>query len=376
MASRGRELKVFLTSDVSKFSKGLKQAESPLNRFKKLAVGALAGVAAAAGALAVKMGVEGVQAAIDDEKAQAKLAKTLENVGEAQDVDKAEDFIEAMMKQTGVADDQLRPAFERLVLATGDTDDALALLTGSLDTAIGSGRDLDSVATAVAKAVGGQTGALKRLIPSLDVTALKGADAAEILKVLNKSFGGQAQTAAETYGGRMAAVATAFSELQESFGTGLLSSLDQTNSGMSDMDDTLYELGPAAQDLGVTFGNIATSLAEVAKYLGPVVDKFNELNNLGDGLLTNGSLVTFMKAINGDVTLPGVVTGTRDPDAPSLTPAQLAGKYANNPTNPDFYAQGGMPRSADPNRYRSRADDADARAAARGTKTRSAPSAS
>jgi hypothetical protein len=145
---------------------------------------------------------------------------------------------------------------------------------------------------------------------------------------------------------------------------------------MSDMDDTLYELGPAAQDLGVTFGNIATSLAEVAKYLGPVVDKFNELNNLGDGLLTNGSLVTFMKAINGDVTLPGVVTGTRDPDAPSLTPAQLAGKYANNPTNPDFYAQGGMPRSADPNRYRSRADDADARAAARGTKTRSAPSAS
>lgn len=373
MAARGRELKVFLTSDVSKFSKGLRQAESPLSRFKKIAVGALAGVAAAAGALAVKMGVEGVQAAIEDEKAQAKLAKTLENVGEAQDVDKAEAFIEAMMKQTGVADDQLRPAFERLVLATGDTDEALALLTGSLDTAIGSGRDLDSVATAVAKAVGGQTGALKRLIPSLDVTALKGADAAAILKVLNKSFGGQAQTAAETYGGRMAAVATAFSELQESFGMGLLTSLDQTNTGMSDMDDTLYELGPAAEDLGVTFGNIAASLAEVAKYLGPVVDKFNELNNLGDGLLTNGSLVTFLKAVNGDVTLPGVVTGTRDPAAPSLTPSQLASKYANNPTNPDFYASGGMPRSVDPNRYKTRADDADARAVARGTKTRANP---
>ncbi len=385
MAARGRELKVFLTSDVSKFGRGLRQAEKPLSRFKRFAGGALVGVAAAASAAAVTFGVEGVQAAVADEKATKKLAKTMQNLGKAQDVDKAEDFIESLSRQTGIADDELRPAFEKLIGATGDTDTAMGLLTAAVDTAVGSGKDLATTSAAIAKAAGpgGTAGALKKLIPGLDATAIKGGDANSIMLELNKRFGGQAASNMETVGGKWDAIGTAFGEVQEAFGKGLLGNLTGANDSMGGMDDTLYTLAPNMEELGKTMGDIAVSLATVAQVIGPIVAKFNELNDMGDGILTNGSLATTAKAwamltdpqarLNAQIEGAGGVVNGPNATSTGLTPSQLAGKWANSPTNPDFYANGGMPRSVDPNRYKARADDADARAIARGTKTRANP---
>jgi hypothetical protein len=370
--ANGRNLTVYLTSDVSRFRKGLKQAEGNLDRFKRIAGGALAGVAAAAGTAAVAFGVEGVKAAADDEKASKRLAKTMENLGKAQDVDKAEDFIDALMKQTGVADDELRPAFEKLVQATGDTDSALQLLAGALDTSIGAGKPLESVAGAIAKAFNGQVGALERLVPGLDDAAIKADPLVGIFTQLNKRFGGQAISQADTYGGKMAAISTAFGELQESFGKGLLESLQGTGDSMGDMDQTLYDLGPAMEDLGTTFGDIATALGETLKYLGPVVEKFNELNQMGDGILTNGTLAQAMKGIAGVRYLAGTVTGN---DAAA---AEAWSDYnGGNVANGGDFAGANPYEQYRPMRYSQRAIDAkgraDGRAAQTGARTRARP---
>lgn len=61
--SRGRELKVYLTSDTSRFTKGLRKGESSIKRFGRIAAVGIGAAAAAAGAV----GVEAVQAAISGE---------------------------------------------------------------------------------------------------------------------------------------------------------------------------------------------------------------------------------------------------------------------------------------------------------------------
>jgi hypothetical protein len=378
--AQGRELKVFLTSDVSKFRKGLKEAETPISRFKKFAGGAMAGVAAAAGAAAVAFGVEGVKAAVADDAAAKKLARTMKNLGKSQDVERAEDYIEALMQQTGIADDDLRPAFEKLIGATGDTDTAMKLLTAATDTAVGSGKDLASTSTAIAKAAGpgGSAGALGKLIPGLDKTAIKGGDANSILAELNKRFSGQAIARTETMAGKWDSMATAFGEVQESFGKGLLSGLSGADDSLGSMDDTLYTLAPSAESLGQSLADIAVSLASVAQYIGPVADGFNRLNDMGDGWLTNGTAVTVMKALTGDISIPGVVTGTgvagdlSGPDARRFATAQAnaAGNYYDGPRLDSF-------GSSDLYRYNARSRDAagrgDARGAQKDARTRTRP---
>ena len=117
-------------------------------------VGAIA--FSALGIAATKFGADAVSAAAQDQKAQLKLAKTLENVTGATDqaIAATEQFITAQQFATGVSDNQLRPALETLVRATGDVTKAQELLKLGLDVSAGSGRGLESISLALAKAQG------------------------------------------------------------------------------------------------------------------------------------------------------------------------------------------------------------------------------
>ena len=81
-----RTLKLSILGDVDNLNKSLKAASQDVDTFgdkmsKAGAVvgAALAAAAAAAGAYAIKIGIEGVKAAIADEKAQTQLALALQN---------------------------------------------------------------------------------------------------------------------------------------------------------------------------------------------------------------------------------------------------------------------------------------------------------
>ena len=278
-----RTLTVYLAADLKRFSPALRNAENDLGRFGRGVDGlsnnltrmlgpALIGAAAAAGVAAVAFGVEGVKAFVEDEAAAAKLAQTLDNLGLAHDTTQVEGMIDALQRETGVADEALRPAFDRLVRSIGNTQGATDALKLAMDVSAGTGKSLDSVVQALGKAYDGNTTGLSRLGAGLDKATLATGDMRLITQQLSSTFTGQAETAANTYQGQLNRLSVGFSELQESFGAGFLSSLGDTTQGTNDLMDAMSDLEPAMRDLGATASKAAVGLAKFAAESANVVD--------------------------------------------------------------------------------------------------------
>lgn len=231
-----RTLKLSILADVDDLKKKLGTAETEvegfggkLEKFGKVAAAAFAAAAAAAAAYAGKLAIDGVKAAIEDEAAQKRLATALENVTGATDAQIAS-VEEQILKQslaTGVADDKLRPALQRLATSTGDVQKSQDLLSLALDIAAAKGISVETAANALAKAYDGNTGALTRLGVGLSAADIKALGFDGTIQALSETFGGAAKTQAETFEGRIARLKVTFDEAKESVGTALLPILDK-----------------------------------------------------------------------------------------------------------------------------------------------------
>jgi hypothetical protein len=182
MATGTRALTLKLLADVDNFTKNLDKADKDVATFgdKVTDFGKKAGLAfAAAGAAALayagKLAIDGVKSAIEDAAAQTKLALTLKNVTGATDdqIAATEDYITKTSLAFGVTDDDLRPSLERLARATGDVEKAQKLQTVAIDVAAGSGKSLEAVTNAMAKAAEGNTASLAKLGIGLTSAQLK-----------------------------------------------------------------------------------------------------------------------------------------------------------------------------------------------------------
>ena len=231
-----RTLKLSILGDVDGLNKSLKTASGDVDSFGDkigktgVAIGkAFAAAAAAAGAAAIAIGIDGVKAAIADEKAQTQLATALENAtGATQAQIKAtEDSILKMSLATGVADDDLRPALGRLVRSTQDTEKAQELLALAMDISASTGKPLETVANGLAKAYDGNTAALGKLEIGLSTAELKSMTFEQAQGRLSQLFGGAAAANAQTYAGQIARVKVAFDEAKETIGVALLPILDK-----------------------------------------------------------------------------------------------------------------------------------------------------
>lgn len=226
----------------------------------KLVGGAFATAGVAATAFATKLARDGVRAALEDEKSLAMLNKTLNNLGVGFNAGSVDNFINKLQFSTGVADDQLRPALNRLVLATGNLTQSQSLLNLALDVSAGTGKDLESVTVALAKAAGGQYTALQRLGVGLNKSVLESKDLDLITKSLTEKFSGQAQTAANTYAGKVQILSLAFNEFTEAIGYGALDAIDSitkalgfTTGGLAgSISDSGEQLGNLLRELGYT----------------------------------------------------------------------------------------------------------------------------
>jgi hypothetical protein len=200
-----------------------------MGKVGKMVGAAFAAAAAAAGAYAIKIGVEGVKAAIEDEKAQTQLAVALENATGATKAQIAatEQSILQMSLATGVADDELRPALGRLVRSTSDTEKAQQLLATALDISAATGKPLESVANALGKAYDGNTASLGKLGIGLSAAELKTMNFTQVQGKLSDLFGGAAARNADTYAGRIARMQIAFDEAKETIGFALLPILEK-----------------------------------------------------------------------------------------------------------------------------------------------------
>jgi len=222
-----RTLKLSLLADVNKFlagmdkaDKGTKNFSSSVGKYSKAMAKSFAVAGAAAGAYAIKLGVDGVKSAIEDEKSQAQLAKALQNTTKATDeqIAATEDYISATQIRYGISDVKLRSSLGKLVRATGDVTKAQKLNNLALDIAAATGKDVDSVATALSKAYNGNVGALKKLGVPLDENIIKTKNFEAATDQLQKLFGGSALTNTKTLEGQLAILRETFGELQEGVG--------------------------------------------------------------------------------------------------------------------------------------------------------------
>ena len=309
-----RTLKLSILADVDDLKKKLgdsnKEVEtfgSKVSDFGKKAGLAFAAAGAAAAAYAGKLLIDGVKSAIEDEKAQAALAGTLERVAGAskENVKAIEDYITKTAIAKGFTDDQLRPAFGRLTQSTKDTNESQKLLNLAMDISAQTGKPLEAVAVALGKAYDGNSKALQKLgidvttettllkdntaqkqaveraqlaynqalekygmmSPQVEKAALalnqaqeklgtnttitknSTATLAELLPQLTEQFGGAAQEQAETFAGKMDRLGIAFAEAKETAGSFILDAITPlitkfVEDGIPAIQQFAEEIGP------------------------------------------------------------------------------------------------------------------------------------
>jgi len=306
MATGNRTLKLSILADVDDLKKKLGEADKAvednsnrISEFGKKAAAAFAVAAAAAVAYGTKLAIDGVKAALEDEQAQLRLANALREATGATDaqIKATEDMILQTSLATGVADDELRPALQRLAFSTKSTEEAQKLLSLALDVSKGSGKDLESVANALAKAHDGQYTALAKLGVGLSAAELKTMTFEEIQIRLTELLGGSAAANAETYQGKIDRLSRAFEEAKEKLGTILLPYVEKFTeyllttgiptlegfiaglTGDKGLTEALTESQKGAENWGKAIGAIAGIIGGLITFIREAIGLLTEFAN-------------------------------------------------------------------------------------------------
>jgi hypothetical protein len=227
VASDSRALTLKLLADTADFQKKLENGSKDIDsigeraaEFGKKAAAAFAVAGAAIGAFAVSA----IKAAAEDEAAQLKLAETIRSTTKATDdqIKGVERYITQTSIAAGITDDELRPAFSRLVRSTNDVEDAQKLLNLALDLSAATGKPLESVTNALGRAYDGNTTALGKLGLGIDAADLKSQDFDTTFQQLTSTFGNFSENQAQSTQKQMERVKIALDEAKESIGAALL----------------------------------------------------------------------------------------------------------------------------------------------------------
>lgn len=281
-------------------NKGTKQAQKDLNNLgksiKKFGLASklsVAGITASLGLLAK----QSVAAAIAEEKQAKSLSLTLKNLGKSYAAVGVAEFVNKLQFATGVSEDQLRPALQRLITTTSDVTKSQDLLKLALDISAGSTNSLETVVKALGRAYLGNNTALGRLGLNLTKAELKVATFEQITAKLAETYRGQATEAAKTFGGQLQILGVAADEAKEKIGVSLINAIEELsgNEGISGLADDMDRLGTKTANAisGFTF----------------LIDKLKGIKNLGleNGLLPNAPRDSNFFGINPNQSLFGIL---------------------------------------------------------------------
>ena len=335
MATGNRTLKLSILADVDDLKKKLGEADkavednsSKISEFGKKAAAAFAVAAAAAVAYGTKLAIDGVKAAIEDEQAQLRLANALRQATGATEaqIQATEDMILKTSLATGVADDKLRPAMQRLAVSTKSTEEAQKLLTLALDISAASGKDLETVANALGRAQDGNVTSLGRLGLGLSKAELSTLTFTQVQQKLADLYGGAAATNAETFQGKIDRLKVGFDEAKESLGVLLLPEIEKfinylNNTGLPSLeafiagltgDEGLKASLDENQKGAYSFGN---AIAWVSDKIGSFIVFLREAIGLVVSLANE-----LIRVVN---VIPGVNIGSIPNPAPSAARSSL-----------------------------------------------------
>jgi hypothetical protein len=258
-----------IVSAVSTFdNKGLKKGKKEITAFEQTVnkLGkTFASVFAAQKLLAFSKNA--VKAFMADEKAAKSLELQLRNTGFAFSAPGVENYISSLQSLYGVLDDDLRPAFQQLLTATGSITKSQEALNTALNVSAATGRSLREVSTALTRAYSGNTAGLSRLGAGISKATLKTGDMDKIMGELNKKFAGQAAGRLDTYAGKMGLLTVAAENARETIGKGLLDALSLLGK------DTSISSATKLMD------DFATSTADAVVGIAVLVNELKKLGN-------------------------------------------------------------------------------------------------
>jgi hypothetical protein len=224
-------------------TKGFKKADTALAKLGGSAKKLAGGLGLALGARAIGIYAKNaVNAFAADDKAAKTLAKTLDNLGSGFANPAVADFIAKLEKQTGVLDDQLRPAYQKLFTTTADWKKSQDLLTTALDLSAQSGVDVVTVSDDLARAYMGNTKGLQKYGLGFTKAELAAADLDTILQRIADISAGQAEVSANSLSGSIDKLQVASANAAETIGKGLSEAFNEL-SGQNGIGGTTDAIG-------------------------------------------------------------------------------------------------------------------------------------
>jgi hypothetical protein len=170
---------------------------------------------------AAAFGKNSAKAFIADELAAAKLTNAVKNLGLEFANPYITDYIANLEKTSQVADDELRPAFQRLLQQTGSISKSQSILNTAIEVSRGSTESLSTVSEDLAKAYYGNTKSLQKYSLGLTKAELQTKSFSELQDILAKKFQGSNAAYLNTYAGQLDVLSLAWSNLQENAGKAL-----------------------------------------------------------------------------------------------------------------------------------------------------------
>jgi len=228
----------------------------------------------------VQFGKASVKAFEEDERAASRLSQTLGNLGLAFEDARVSKYLADVETATGVLDDELRPAFQRLISTTGSVTKSQELLGLAIDMAAGSSQSLGTVTADLSKAYVGQTRSLAKYNTGLSTAELQTAGFAEIQEVLIKQFTGQNAAYLDTFSGKVNMLNVAYANMQETVGEGLVDAFtilsgDQgIGAGIIAMD----KFGDSIADVTRGVATLIAGFKDIGTYGRTVLDLFKNLD--------------------------------------------------------------------------------------------------
>ena len=243
-------------------SSGITRANKAVTKLQRSVKGLSVALGAASVGLFAK---QSLKAFVADELAATRLANSVKNLGLEFANPYITDYIANLEKTSQVADDMLRPAFQRLLQQTGSLAKSQSILNTAIEVSRGTGESLSTVSEDLARAYYGQTRSLKKYSLSLTDAELKTKSFSELQDILNKKFSGSNAAYLNTYAGQLDILSLAWNNLQENAGKALFT-LAGANGDQSS----------GARRLGGIVDAFGTGLVEAAKLFNNAFTAFGQ----------------------------------------------------------------------------------------------------
>ena len=246
--------------------------------------------------------LDAAKAAAADEKSTRLLNIQLtRNAGAtAASLKENDKFIESLSLQTGIMDDDLRPAMARFGNVTGNVKEAQKLLKISLDGSAGSGKNIETVSKAVSKAYSGNTTSLKKLFPELTKSK-------DVLGDFAKTYSGLAAENADPF----MKFNNSMDILKEKLGAVVLPILIDFIDEISKPGGAIETVGKFFDDLANPKSDAGKTFEDIKKAVGDVIESvktfFGYFGN-GDAVQGFANIATaLVKALPALLALKGIM---------------------------------------------------------------------